>query len=98
MANGEIVSLDEAKAMTAAYRAAHPNEVKAQLYDKGLIEQVLNQQGCVGIRIYHGIDNGNLCSVIVGVDAQEEDMHNGIILEKGTLCPPKCSTRSLLNG
>jgi hypothetical protein len=96
--HGEVVTLNEAKQMTADYRrAAGANAIKAHLFSKGLVEDILNQSGCEGLRIYHGIENGEKVVVLVGTDANDEDMTGGVILERSTKCPPVCSGTSPLN-
>jgi hypothetical protein len=53
----------------------------------------------VGIRIYHGIDDNNkACLILVGVDADENDLYNGYIAERGVSCPPYCGSGSPLAG
>lgn len=97
MANGEVISLDEAKVMTAAHRANNTTGVLAHHYDKDLVLQVLNQTGCTGLRMYHGIENDTHVMVLVGTDSNGDDMENGVILERGTLCPPRCPKKNNLN-
>jgi hypothetical protein len=87
---GAIIELKEAIELTANYRVEVPNGIKAHLIDASLVQQVLDQVGCVGIRIYNGYDKaqGKVCPVIVGVSAADEDMTAGIILDHMVKSPP----------
>ena len=52
----------------------------------------------MGIRIYYALDeNGKKQLIIVGADANENDIYNGIIAERSVTCPPYCPTNSPLN-
>lgn len=96
--NGAFISLSEASGMTAAYRAKiKEGETISQLYDKDLIQQILDQRGCEGIRTYFGEDNGSRVVVMVGTDAKGNDMTEGLILERGLKCPPYCKESNPLN-
>jgi hypothetical protein len=97
MANGSKITLNEGSNLTEAFRNAYPNQVKAELFDKDLIEDIIDQQGCTGLRIYNGLDNGDMVSVLVGVDSNGNDMTNGVIIERGTKCPRICSQDNELN-
>jgi hypothetical protein len=96
---GTVVSLNDAAGWTAAYRATiTPGDRIAHFFGKDKINDILNQTGCMGIRIYHGLDaNGEKVLVLVGADANEDDMEHGVIVEKSTPCPPRCSKKNALN-
>lgn len=95
---GAIINLEEAVKLTRDYRAENPTGIKAFLFDGDLVRQVLEQEGCVSIRIYNGFDkSGDKPSpVIVGVTADNEDMTAGIILDRAYRCPPHGSVNSVL--
>lgn len=97
---GAIISLEEAVKLTRDYRAENPTGIKAFLIDGDLVRQVLEQEGCVRIRIYNGFDKteDKPSPVIVGVTADNEDMTAGIILDRAYLCPPHVARNSALNG
>ena len=69
----------------------------ARSFGKDNINAILEQKGCVGINIYHGIDNGQKNLILVGTTADEQDMENGLIAEKGLPCPPVCRGDNRLN-
>lgn len=94
----EIVSLDDAATWTANYRATiRKGEIISHYFGKDNINAILEQKGCVGINIYHGIDNGQKNLILVGTTADEQDMENGLIAEKGLPCPPVCRGDNRLN-
>jgi len=95
------ISCNDAALLTQNYRDAQAlssNYVKVEYFSKASLESVLDQSGCVGIRIYYGLDDNNVQRLdIVGADANENDMVTGVILEHGTVCPPICVSPKNLN-
>jgi len=94
------ISLQEASDMTARYRDNQSEAyfIKAEYFGREAIESILSQENCVGIRIYYGLDENNVQRIIlVGVTADENDICNGILAERGTTCPPRCSDTNMLN-
>ena len=96
---GTKVTLSEASGWTAAYRSTiDEGDRIAHFFGKNLINSILDQDGCMGIRIYHGIDESDeKVLVLVGADADEDDMTTGVIVEKSFPCPPRCSSSNDLN-
>ncbi|WP_317897097.1 hypothetical protein [Aurantibacillus circumpalustris] len=93
------ISLAVATEMTSDYRTNNPNETKAHFFGKNKLMDILNQNGCVGIRAYYGIDaDGNKQLVFVGADADEKDLYSGVILDMSAPCPSNCDNTSPLNG
>jgi hypothetical protein len=94
---GGQIPLATGAAMTAEYRAQNPGEIKAHFYGKEILDVLLNQEDCVGIRIYYGIDeNGNKELVLVGTDASECDLTD-LIVDLSNPCPNRCSKANALN-
>lgn len=94
----EQVTLEEASKWTANFRATiKKGEIISHYFGKDNINAILAQKGCVGINIYHGIDNGQKNLILVGTDANEKDMEKGILVEKGLPCPPFCRDNNKLN-
>jgi hypothetical protein len=93
------ISLEAAATLTASYRTlAGSLAIKAEYFSKSSLLSVLNQNDCVGIRVYYGI--AALVSprlIIVGVKANEDDIVEGEILEMGLQCPPNCGSLNDLN-
>ncbi len=86
---------------TENYRDTFPNATKAHFFGKDIINDILNQSGCMGIRIYYAIDDKDKPKLIlVGADANEADMiaSSQIVADFGMPCPSNCDNDSSLNG
>lgn len=95
---GEQIIISEAAGLTSNYRTANPNGTHAQYMGKDIINSILSQTGCVGIRSYYGINSsGKTTLVLVGVDENENDLVSGIVADRGHLCPAKCSNQNSIN-
>lgn len=95
---GSIITLTDAAKMTADFRAKFPNETKAVYYTIDVYNDIMSQKGCVGIRIYNGIDSsGTITNVLVGVDANGNDLYQGKVYDSGIKCPPRCGVNNPLN-
>jgi hypothetical protein len=95
------VPLDAAARYTAAYRRGRPQDpAHAFRFDRAAYDAILAQAGCVGVRTYLGRhDDGSLTAVLVGVDAEGNDMTSGALMQEPDICPPDCPTAaSPLNG
>ncbi len=86
------ITLDEAKEWTKNYRVQVPsNATKAHFFGKDAIQAILNQDDCVGIRIYYALDTEDRQQlIVVGADANENDLHEGLLAERSFPCPPSC--------
>lgn len=96
---GSVVTLAEASGWTANYRKTIPaGEIIGQFVGKNQLMKILNQKGCMGVRIYYGIgDDGKKNLILVGAGSDENDMTAGVILEYLFPCPPRCSGKNSLN-
>lgn len=95
---GSIITLADGSTMTASFRRNYPNVTKGVYYTSNVFSDIMSQKGCVGIRIYNGIDaNGKLTNVLVGVDANGNDLYNGKIYDSGLPCPTVCPVNNPLN-
>jgi hypothetical protein len=93
---GEIITLAEGAAMTKQWRRTNSNG-NAVYYGKNIINQLLGQQGVVGIRFHFAVDSdGKNTLVLTGVDADENDLLS-IIADRGIKCPIVCGSRNVLN-
>lgn len=90
--DGEYISLQDACSWTANHRnSSSYNGIKSQFYGKSKIAGILQQQGCVGLRIYYAIDSSNVpVLVLIGTNCDGNDIESSMILERGTICPPNC--------
>jgi hypothetical protein len=95
---GEIITLPEAIVYVNDFRSKFPKEIKASIFDKELIQQLLDQKECSQLKIYYGYDEkGNhLAPVLVGVTSEGLDMTSGLLLERSIMCPEQCDFSSPL--
>lgn len=92
------IALAEAAAMTRRWRERTPRAPKAGAFHAEQVRELLNQKGCVALRIYNAVnDKGEDNYVLVGVDDKDNDMTGGVLLEFTFLCPPFCNDDSQLN-
>ncbi len=85
------MSLDEAADLTASFRQANPGATSAGYFDRAVVDQILSEPGVSGVRVYHALNpDGTEALVVVGVDAQGNDLETGTIAEKSRPCPPFC--------
>jgi hypothetical protein len=97
------ISLSDAAALTRRYqdqagKAAGEEVPKCALFLRKLIDEMMAQPGCSGIRVYYGrtlTDEDTL--VLVGVDQKGDDMAEGTLLEDPFFCPPICGGGNALN-
>lgn len=96
---GAVITLAEGSKMTAAYRATiSTGDTIALAVGKNLVNSILGQTGCMGIRMYFALDkDGNKQLVLVGVDANGNDMTTGIIVDNLVSCPSYCPIKNSLN-
>ena len=91
------ITHEEAK----AFLRRRPKELKERggHFPREVIEQLLAQKGCAGIRFYFGTkQDGTMALVLVGVDENEKDMTAGVLIEDHFPCPPFCDATSSLIG
>jgi hypothetical protein len=94
------LDLETAAAWTENYRDSNSSGTKAHFFGRDIIEEILAQTGCMGIRIYYALDDkGAQQLIIVGANASENDLYNGVIAERSFPCPTYCDqSSSPLNG
>ncbi|MFT5777350.1 MAG: hypothetical protein ACI837_000282 [Crocinitomicaceae bacterium] len=99
---GGIITLEEGAEMTSAYRKNSPEpDVNGHFFGRDILEEILKQEGCMGIRIYYGLrEEGtgkkNQELVIVGADGNEDDMLN-LVGDISIPCPTHCGKANPLN-
>ncbi|PBQ32479.1 hypothetical protein CNR22_12085 [Sphingobacteriaceae bacterium] len=93
------IPLATATALTKKYRDANPpGVILAHAFSKDSITALLAQPNCVGLRAYYGIDaSGAKELVLVGIDASDNDLYTGLLLDRSAKCPPNCSISNPLN-
>ena len=93
-----FIDLQTASEWTANYRNANPGAIKGHFFGKKAIKDILNQEECVGMRIYYALDeNGVDQLILVGVTADENDLFEGLLAERSFPCPPRCGVDNPLN-
>jgi len=93
--SGVPIKESQAIALTHAYQSKRPKTNKAYFIGSDLIKKIMGQKNCIGIRIYNGFDTKTEENnrVLVGVNAEGEDMVEGIIGEELIPCPDNCSRK-----
>lgn len=92
------IAVQAAAVLTKRHRDAKTTKIHAGAFHKDQVLGLLNQPGCVGLRIYHGRDDtGDPTLVLTGIDGSNNDMVEGAILEFNWPCPPICSSPNPLN-
>lgn len=93
-----IITLDEAKNFTENFRNNFQAETRAYFVGSDKLNLILNQDNCIGLRIYNGYNQHEKMKnlVLVGVDKNKKDMNQGYILEELITCPPICDEDSIL--
>lgn len=96
---GTTIRLTDAVEWTTNYRNSVPaGSTLAHFYGKNKLMEILQQTDCVGIRIYFGIEpDGTESLVLVGANANGEDLYNGVIIDRAYRCPIYCPSKSPLN-
>jgi hypothetical protein len=102
---GDPIDLATAKSWAANYREKNPGDTKGHFFGFEIIQQILNEAGCVGIRMYYGIDeNGKKQIMLVGVDSDGENIipngenfldGEGIVADASWPCPDYCPEEDL---
>lgn len=95
------ISLEQAQKWALNWRNNPNKEVKAFLIPEVDLSQVMAEEQTVNVRSYLGIDDlGNCKLMIVGVDAEGNDLINEdngqYIYDFTTGCPPSCDVKSPL--
>jgi hypothetical protein len=107
---GDPLDLSLAKKWTANYRATlkSNNDVQAHFFGAEIIQQILQQPGSVGMRIYYALDDkGAKQLLLVGVDAQGNNIlsnntfntlesgGDGLVADFSFPCPSTCPENGL---
>ena len=80
---GEEISHDLAADFIKSYDQAYPNETKWFCMGKNILDQILAQPGCAGIRFYNGLnEKGQKTLVYVGIDASGKDIVKKVVVEE----------------
>ncbi|HVV03321.1 MAG TPA: hypothetical protein VHC96_03825 [Puia sp.] len=81
---GEAIDHELAANLVKSYQEKYPESFTGVLIGRNIIDQILAQPGCVGMRFYDAINEvGQKTLVYVGVDASGNDMTKQVVVEKG---------------
>lgn len=94
--SSEVITLEQAVKYTHSFQEKNPDAIKSFFAGSDKLKLILDQEDCIGIRIYNGYntEENRMNRVLVGVDKSGEDMTNGVILEELTPCPNVCPKSS----
>lgn len=95
---GAIISQELAEKFIKAFREKFGDQVVSSFMGLNNVTKILDQNGCIGLRIYNGYNDETekICLIVVGVDEEEKDMlKGGLIYDEMATCPPICSMEGL---
>jgi hypothetical protein len=80
---GEAIDHQLAKELIQSYQTTYPESFKAVLIGRNIIDQILAQPGCVGIRFIDAInEEGQKTLVYIGVDAANKAILESVVVER----------------
>lgn len=86
---GAAIKLDVAANWTKNYRRKHPGETISQFFGKEILESILAQEGCLGIRFYYAYDDeGKRHLIITGVMSNGADQLHAEAFESDSVKAP----------
>lgn len=95
--SGKQISLEHGAKMVKNHFEQNPDDAIAHFMGKNQVEAILSQEGCVGLRIYQGVNELGVNTVIfAGVDKAGNNIlasNSGgkdIIMGGTKVCPPYC--------
>ncbi|HEY1047978.1 MAG TPA: hypothetical protein VGF79_16170 [Bacteroidia bacterium] len=93
------IDLAKAAEMTKKFRDCQPvGTIIAHAFNKSIIQEIIDQPLCEGIRIYNAIDDSNIRTVVItGIDGNGNDLYNGVLAEYAERCPQICAPHNPLN-
>ena len=96
---GDFITLREGSEMTKRYRdTIQPGDVIGVFMGKEKIKAILDQSESEGIRFYFAKNDRNQNTIVlVGADASENDLVDGLIAQHGIPEPPRGGDSNDLN-
>lgn len=80
---GEAIDHELAKEFVQSYQTTYPESFTALVVGRNIIEKILAQPGCVGIRFVDAInEEGQKTLVYIGVDAEGKDILKTVVVER----------------
>lgn len=94
---GEFYTPEKAGEFTRRYRTARINPIEGGFIGREKLQAILDQAGCIGIRVYLGMEPDNSMNfVFVGADNEQNDILD-IVVENVRKNPPYGSSANPLN-
>lgn len=95
---GSFITLSEAQTLVSNWinlqssmsLAINESNPKAIAFGIDKLQQIIDQSGCVAVRVYNGYGQSKRNMIFVGVDQNNDDMTSGYILDIGMPCPDAC--------
>jgi len=79
---GEEISPEMAADFVRSFKTANPDAISGYTVGRNIIDSILAQPGCVGLRFYNAINEiGQTTLVYAGVDAQGNDIEKIVIVD-----------------
>jgi len=96
---GKAIDPNKAALWTRNYREANPGGLQARFFGREILLALLNQPGCEGVRIYHGLNGTEPQLVAVGANNEENDqLGEGFLVADETMKgPPHSGQPNMLN-
>jgi hypothetical protein len=103
--SGKDIGYEAGAKMVKRHFDENPDDVIAHFMGRNLIEKILAQPGCVGIRAFHGLNEMGIRSlIVVGVDNEGKNIielkslnpgvktqeTKGVVMTGVKACPPYC--------
>lgn len=97
--SGGVITLKEAQDLVKSFQTKNPDEPKAFFVGANHLRAILNQTDCIGVRIYNSYDEVSKSHtvVLIGVDRNENDIKEGMIVDRTAPCPPSCPIVGILD-
>ena len=94
---GGQITLAAGAALTSTFRTNFSSQPKGRFFGREILESILAQTDCVGIRFYFGQNSNNQFELVIcGADAAGDDMLD-LIADISVPCPSYCSSSNDLN-
>jgi len=106
---GKDIGYEAGAKMIKRHFDENPDDVMAHFMGRDIIDAILAQPGCIGIRTFHGLNEiGIRQIVLVGVDKEGNNILEfdtldengntskriGIVADQNRVCPPYCGGTS----
>lgn len=84
---GEQISHEQANDFVESYKQANPTGIAGYALGRNIIEKILAQPGCVGMRFHYGLnEKGQKTMVYYGMDSNGNDLvKHTVVTENGTI-------------